>query len=46
MAQLLITLSEAESHFAVLHFCNTCNSGNTACFNCSVFTHKVEGARD
>jgi len=30
--------------FAVLNFCNTHNSGNVACFNYSVFTHKLKSA--
>ena len=32
--------------FAVLNLCNTHNSGNIACFNYSVFTHKLESALD
>jgi len=32
--------------FAVLNLCNTHNSGNIACFNYSVFTHKLESACD
>jgi len=37
MAQLLMTLTEAEGHFlAVLNLCITHNSGNIACFNYSV----------
>jgi len=28
--------------FAVLNFCNAHNSGNMACFNYSVFIHKLE----
>jgi len=31
--------------FAVLNLCNIDNSGNIACFNYSVFTHKLEGTR-
>jgi len=30
--------------FGVLNLCNTHNSGNIACFNYSVFTHKLKSA--
>jgi len=46
MVQLPMTLSEAEGHFCCFKICNTHNSGNIACYNYSVFTHKVESARD
>jgi len=46
VAWFRMTLSETELKvtFAVLNLCNNHNSGNIACFNCSVFTHKLESA--
>jgi len=48
MAQLPMTLSMAEGHFAVLNRCNTHNLGNVACFNsaCLNITWKVLVACD
>ena len=44
MAQLPVTLNDAEVIFAVLNLCNAHDSGNIACFNYSVFTHNLESA--
>jgi len=44
MVQLPITLSEAEGHFCCF-FTFVISIGNIACFNYSVFTHKLESAR-
>ena len=47
-ARLSVTVSAAiKATFAVLNLCNsnTHNSGNTACFNYSVFRYKLESAR-
>jgi len=41
VAQLTVTLSEAEGHLCCLNFCNAHNSGNMACFIYSVFTRKL-----
>jgi len=46
MAQFPVTSSEADGvTFAVLNLCNTHNSGNVACFNYSMYRHKLESAR-
>jgi len=42
MAQLLMISSDVKVTFAVLNLCNAHNSGNTACFNYSMFTHKAQ----
>ena len=48
MAQLPMTLSEAEATFAVLNLCNTQNSGNMVCFNsvCLHINWKVHASCD
>jgi len=43
-AQLPMTFSGAKSHFCCLKLRDTHNSGNAACFNYSVFIHKLESA--
>jgi len=45
MVQLNMTLTEAEGHFCCLNLCNNHNLGNIACFNYSVFIHKLQSAR-
>jgi len=42
MAQLPMTLREAEGHFCVSDLCSTPKSGNIACFNYSALTYKLE----
>jgi len=40
-----MALSKAEGHFCYFNLCNTHISGNIACFNYIVFTHKLESTR-
>jgi len=42
--RLLLTLNELKVTFPVVNLCNTHNSGKIACFNHSMFTHKLERA--